>query len=315
MIALGIDTSNYATSLALVDLRQTRILAQVKLMLEVKPGALGLRQSDAVFAHIKNLPGALGSLFAQSGGARIGAVGVSVRPRDEAGSYMPCFLAGRAAAAAAAGAAGVPVYEYAHQAGHVMAALFGTGLARERELAFLAFHASGGTTDALDCSLKENCLSVQKLATSLDLFAGQAVDRVGGMLGYPFPSGQYLSEIAEHSGYNQVMKPVLKQGSCCLSGLENKCRRLYDDGTPPQDVARYCLRSIGETVAAMVGPLERARPQQPILFAGGVLSSELIRRQLRARFPQARFCEPAYLSADNAVGVAALACREMEQYE
>ena len=315
MIALGIDTSNYSTSLALVDFERQEILAHHKLMLEVKPGALGLRQSDAVFAHIKNLPGSLQALFAQAGQVKIDAVGVSVRPRDEEGSYMPCFLSGKSAAYAAAMAAGVPVFEFSHQAGHVMAALFGTGYAAAQKLDFLAFHVSGGTTDALGCSLNGKNLAIRKLATSLDLFAGQAVDRVGGMLGYPFPSGKFLSQIAVKSSYNKTMKPVLKDGNCCLSGLENQCRKLFENGAPPEDVARYCLCSVGRTVEAMTVPLAQSRPDQPIIFAGGVLSSELIRAQLGERFKQARFCEPAFLSADNAVGVAVLACRELENYE
>ncbi len=315
MIALGVDTSNYATSLALVDLEHNRILAHQKRMLPVQEGALGLRQSDAVFAHVKQLPDALDALYAEAGDIRIGAVGVSVRPRDAQGSYMPCFLVGQTMAHAAAKASGVPVFAFSHQAGHMMAALYGSGLANEPQLDFLAFHVSGGTTDALGCVLDQGKLTIDQLGTSLDLFAGQAVDRVGGMLGYSFPSGQYLSDIAAESTCNQTMKPVLKGSDCCLSGLENQCKKLFDDGAPPQDIARYCLLSIAATVEAMAAPLVAARPDRPMIFAGGVLSSSVIRARLADRFPQAHFCEPAYLSADNAVGIAALACREMKYYE
>lgn len=314
MIALGIDTSNYATSAALFDSRERKILAAEKRMLPVQKGALGLRQSDAVFAHVKQLPDVLRTLFEKAGALpeKIGAVGVSTRPRPVEGSYMPCFLAGRAAAASAAVSLGVPLVETSHQQGHVMAALFGTGFAFEAEKSFFAFHVSGGTTDGLACRLCGKRLEVAQRATSLDLFAGQAVDRVGGMLGFVFPSGPEVSRLAAESTREVFLKPVLKGGDCCLSGLENKCRQMLARGEAPCDVARFCLLSVGETVAAMAERLRAEAPNNDLLFAGGVLSSEVIRAQLDRRCKNGYFCEPSWLSADNAVGVALLAYRELE---
>ena len=63
----------------------------------------------------------------------------------------------------------------------------------EKDTPFLAFHVSGGTTEALWVSPKHGKLEVELAASSLDLKGGQAVDRVGGMLGLPFPSGKYLA--------------------------------------------------------------------------------------------------------------------------
>ena len=314
MIALGIDTSNYATSAALYDSEKGAVLAAEKRMLPVREGALGLRQSDAVFAHVKQLPDVLRELFEQAGPlpGKLGAVGVSTRPRPVAGSYMPCFLAGRAPAVCAASALGVPLVETTHQQGHVMAALYGAGFARERDKSFFAFHVSGGTTDALACRLAGKQLAVEQRATSLDLFAGQAVDRVGGMLGFAFPSGAEVSRLAASSHSNAFLKPVLKGGDCCLSGLENKCRSMLERGEAPCDVARYCLLSVGETIAAMAERLCATSPDDDLVFAGGVLSSDVIRAQLARRFSNGYLCEPAWLSADNAVGVAILACRELE---
>ena len=310
MIYLGVDTSNNATSAALYDSAARTLLGHQKLMLPVAKGALGLRQSDAVFSHIKNLPAVFEALFQVSGVRHIDAVGVSSRPRTLEGSYMPCFLAGVASATAVAASHGAPLYAFSHQQGHVMAALYGCGLAFEDELDFTAFHVSGGTTDGLYCALAGKELRIEQAATSLDLFAGQAVDRTGALLGFDFPSGPQLSALAETSGSPQFMKPVLKGRDCCLSGLQNKCEKLFADGAAPQDIARYCLLSVGETVAAMCDRMLADRPQQPLVFAGGVLSSSVIRRQLSARFPSARFCEPAWLSADNAAGIAVLASRE-----
>jgi N6-L-threonylcarbamoyladenine synthase len=98
---LGVDTSNYTTSLAVVDDRLT-VLANLKYPLPVKEGERGLRQSDALFAHTKQLPGAFAELRSLLTEYQPLAVGVSERPRNRDGSYMPCFLAGVSAAEAAA---------------------------------------------------------------------------------------------------------------------------------------------------------------------------------------------------------------------
>ena len=50
---LGIDTSNYTTSVAVAD-EDGQIVANLKAPLPVKEGERGLRQSDALFAHTKN---------------------------------------------------------------------------------------------------------------------------------------------------------------------------------------------------------------------------------------------------------------------
>ena len=97
-VYVGIDTSNYTTSVALCN-EDGRILANLKSPLPVKEGARGLRQSDAVFEHVRNLPALMKELEAELIGKRVVAVGVSATPRDAEGSYMPCFLSGKSAAA------------------------------------------------------------------------------------------------------------------------------------------------------------------------------------------------------------------------
>ena len=100
---LGVDTSNYATSLAVFDTAGEVVCAK-KRFLPVKPGQLGLRQSDALFHHTTALPEMLHELAQEFDLTRIDAVGVSQKPRPAEGSYMPCFLAGVNAATAFAAA-------------------------------------------------------------------------------------------------------------------------------------------------------------------------------------------------------------------
>ena len=78
MTVLGFDTSNYTTSIAAFDgtsgENQSRLLP-------VKAGELGLRQADALFAHVKSLPDLAGGLFSHVDPQSVAAVGVSTRPR------------------------------------------------------------------------------------------------------------------------------------------------------------------------------------------------------------------------------------------
>ena len=176
MRTLGIDTSNYATSLAVFDTNAGEVVCDCKRFLPVREGQLGLRQSDALFHHTAALPEMLAELGQKVNLTQIEAVGVSARPRPVDGSYMPCFLAGVSAATAFCAAKGIPLVQTTHQQGHIAAALYATGDFTLFEREALVFHVSGGTTDLLLCHEAE---SITPLGTSSDLYAGQAVDRLG----------------------------------------------------------------------------------------------------------------------------------------
>lgn len=299
---LGIDSSNYTSSAALC--RDGRVLVNAKQFLPVEAGTLGLRQSDAVFHHVRNLPAVLEEALAAASG--ISAVGVSCAPRDENGSYMPCFLAGQAMARSIAAALGIPLYTFSHQAGHIMAALYSAGM---RELAaspFIAFHVSGGTTEALLVTPDaERIFACRKIAGSLDLKAGQAVDRVGRLLGLPFPAGPALDRLAAGGRSPERPRPTMKGADFCLSGIENKCGVLLTAGHTPEEVARYCIDSILAALDAACQFLRKEYGSLPLLFAGGVMANSVIRSSLGEKYG-GHFAEPAF-SSDNATGTALLA--------
>ena len=309
---LGIDTSNYTTSAAVYE---DGAICMEKRLLPTAPGALGLRQSDAVFAHVKQLGEIAEALFAKAGSAPIAAAGVSAFPRREEGSYMPCFLVGETAARVYAAAADVPLYRFSHQEGHIMAALYSAGKMEWKNRPFLAFHLSGGTTDALLVTPKQGLFTVRQVGGSLDLKAGQAVDRVGLMLGLTFPCGPQLSALAAEWEEPVKVRPVLKGTSCCLSGIENKCAGFQREGRPAAFIARYCLESIRAALAGMTEALLREFAPEygelPLLYAGGVMASSVIRERMERDFGGV-FAEPQF-SSDNAAGTAILAALAHER--
>ena len=302
-VFLGIDTSNYTTSAALYDTENDRIVME-KQLLPVKSGELGLKQSDAVFQHIKQLPQLLERLFGQCQ-MSVAGVGVSVTPRRSEGSYMPCFLVGSAVASSISSALSVPKYEFSLQEGHIMAALYSAGHLELLQDEFYAFHLSGGTTECLSVKYRQGLFEVKLLASSLDLKAGQAVDRVGVMLGLPFPAGKYLDEMACRCTDKVSVRPCMKGLDCSLSGVENQCRRMLEQGVPKEQIARYCIEYICETVSCMTEGIFAAYGVKPVVYAGGVMSNSMIQREISTRFG-GYFAAPAF-SSDNSAGIAVLA--------
>ena len=309
---LGIDTSNYTTSAALYDKNANHIVHEKKL-LPVKKGELGLRQSDAVFHHIQRLPLLMQGLF-ENHRPVLSAIGASLKPRDVEGSYMPCFTVGVSQAKTLGAALSLPVYFFSHQAGHITAALYAAKRLDLLQKQFLAFHVSGGTTEAvLVTPDKEKILFMQEVAKTLDLNAGQAVDRVGKLLGLSFPAGPELEKLAlQYTGPSKV-RPVLKGTDCCLSGLENQCMRLKNEGHPPEKVARYCLAYLQCTLEAMCESLLLKYGSLPVVFAGGVMSNSILREALTKKY-NAVFSTPEF-SSDNAAGIAILTAIKAKQYE
>lgn len=299
---LGMDTSNYTTSTALYD-DAARAVTQQKRLLPVKSGQKGLRQSDAVYLHLKQLPELMETLFADVRGA-VAAVGVSVRPRDMEGSYMPCFEAGQAAARSVAAALHVPVYAFSHQAGHIAAALYSANKLDWLGKPFLAFHLSGGTTEAVLCRPGNGVPKMEVAASSLDLKAGQAVDRVGLMLGLPFPAGPALEALSHKSSRNFSIRPSMKGCDCSLSGIENRCADMHARGDPDEDVARYCICAVKAALEGMTLALRERFPSLPLLYAGGVMSNSDIRAYFTERY-DAVFARPGF-SSDNAAGISVL---------
>lgn len=301
--SVGIDTSNYTTSAARYDGEQ--VLENRKLLLPVKPGEKGLRQSDAVFHHVKQLPQVLEPIL-EMGPA--GVVGVSITPRSEMGSYMPCFLVGKGFACTLGAAWGVGVKFFSHQQGHIAAALYSAGKLELLDRKFLAFHVSGGTTEALLVQPDPQGMpEVELVAQSLDLKAGQAVDRVGVILGMGFPCGPELERAALAWDRPVKARAYMKGRDCSLSGVENQCRKLWEEGHPREEVARTCLEMVLAALDAMCAGLLEDFGPLPVVFSGGVCSNSILRERLTEKYGGA-FAAPEF-SADNGAGAAILAWR------
>ena len=304
MVSLGIDTSNYTTSVALFDSSCNKLISKKKL-LPVKKGEKGLRQSDAVFHHTVQLPELIEELFSEFSG-EIDCIGVSSRPCDIDGSYMPCFLTGISVARSLGFVMGKPVYEFSHQQGHIAAVLQSTNNTELFKRDFIAFHVSGGTTEAVLVKPdKSKILITEKVFYSSDLKAGQAIDRVALSLGIDFPGGRELDLLSRTSNMDFKIKPSLKDNTLSLSGVENKCMKMLENGERKEDIAKFCIDYISVSLESVADYLLNEYGNLPLVFSGGVMSNSLIRERFTEKYG-AVFTTPEF-SSDNALGIAVLA--------
>ncbi len=301
-IVLGIDTSNYTTSCAIYNSEDNTVVNAGKL-LPVKEGERGIRQSDAVFHHVSQIYPLLEELLRDK--PNIDAVCASKTPRPQQDSYMPCFTVGESVARSIKAALNVPFFETSHQQGHIMAALFSADCMELLQKSFLAFHVSGGTTEAILVTPSDkNIIDCEIVAETLDLNAGQLIDRIGVKMGLKFPCGKELEKLALEYGKLPNVKAVLRGESCSISGFENKLSDMLKNGVLNSEVAAFTLSYVEATISAMTSKLCEKFGNIPIVYAGGVMSNSLIRESLREKFG-ALFAKPEY-SCDNAAGVALL---------
>ena len=295
---LGFDTSNYTTSVAVYDGEN---MFQEKRLLSVKNGERGLRQSDAVFQHTVNIPIILNELDCNI--ERIKAVGVSTRPRNMDGSYMPCFLVGKSNARSVCKFTGAKLYETSHQTGHILAALYSVKRLDLIQDRFIAFHVSGGTTEALLVEPDDDeLIKATVIAQSTDLKAGQAIDRAGVMMGLAFPCGKALDELSKKSNKEFKIKPSMLGMDCSLSGVENKARKMLENKEAPEDISKFVLSFISSTIDKMTETLLENYGNLPLVYAGGVMSNTLIKTNITSKY-NAYFAQPVF-SCDNACGTA-----------
>ena len=303
---IGIDTSNYTTSIAFYDGIGGENCSK---LLPVKQGELGLRQSDAVFAHIKSLPELSGRLFSHIQAANITAVGVSTRPRAVEGSYMPCFLVGYSHARLLAHALNVPLVEVSHQQGHVAASLWSAGHMELLSQPHLAWHLSGGTTELLMVEPVGKNVACTKIGGTSDISAGQLIDRTGQLLQLPFPSGKHLDVLSQQAAGADLFRVKCAEMTFSLSGVQNKVQQYHEKNGIPAETAAYALRCVAYAVFRATKQALQRYPGLPVVFSGGVASNTMLRQTLEPLNPI--FAQPQY-STDNAMGVAVLAHRAME---
>jgi N6-L-threonylcarbamoyladenine synthase len=304
---MGFDTSAYTASVALVS--RNEVICEKRHVIPVPASRRGLRPSDAVFAHVQNLPELIEEMALSMAQYQIKGICVSAKPRPDPHSYLPPFSVGVGFARSLASAYHVPLMRSTHQEGHIQAALW--SIRHEEWEQFSALHISGGTTELLQVRRSgATGFDLKPMAATDDLYAGQLVDRIGVLLGLPFPSGPYLQDLARYST-NPVVLTIPRvwydgsQWRTSFSGPESQARRLWAQGVERADLARGLELLLVRTMARLV---EKANPKWPLVVVGGVAANQTFRSQFSLILQKSQdiyFASPE-LSRDNAVGIARL---------
>ncbi|KKM11778.1 hypothetical protein SY88_06970 [Clostridiales bacterium PH28_bin88] len=318
-VILGLDTSCYTTSVALVD-QEGSLLADYRQLLAVPHGEKGLQQAAMIFQHLKNLPRQWEAMGREYHLRQVVGVSASTRPRPVAGSYMPVFTVSEGQGRILAATLGVPFFPTSHQEGHIMAGLWSSRTSLPGR--FWVVHLSGGTSELLLVSRQANeevLFASQLVGGTTDLHAGQMVDRVGVTLGLPFPAGPHLEKMARAGEGTSLRIPSAVRGyQFSFSGPESHARRLIASGAEPAEVARAVELCVATTLEKVLRKAIGEHGVRDVLVVGGVAANEFIRRRLQERLAarpvSARlyFADPKY-SADNAVGVALIGLKLLKR--
>lgn len=306
---LGIDTSCYTTSVAVIA-RDGSLIAEARKILDVKEGRCGLQQSEMVFQHTRNLPALMEQVFCDRK-VRLLGVAVSGFPRPLPDSYMPAFLAGVSVAKAVALVNDLPLHIISHQENHMEAGMWSAhGPASDR---FLMLHASGGTTDLLLCVKNDReRYDITQIGGSIDLHAGQFIDRIGVALGMQFPAGKALEKLAETAKIMEEVPVSVRGTNISLSGPATSALRTLQSCENKAGMALGVEYALAESFVRMIRNGAAEHDLKDVLLVGGVASNKFIREHVIAKLKKRNisvWIPEADFSCDNASGCAAFARR------
>lgn len=291
MISLGIDTSCYTSSMVVME--DDRVLFEARKLLTVKKGTVGLRQADAFFQHVHNLPVLYKSLNEQIDLSSIQQVVVSDRPRPLEGSYMPVFTAGMRFAEVVGLSLNIPVKYLSHQENHLYACLLEHPIAD----AFIGVHISGGTSEIL--SVDENN-HIEIIGETLDLSFGKLIDRMGVYMGLDFPCGKAMDGLESHECY--PLKYALKGNDFNLSGVETKLKSFYDQDADIEKVAYTLFNYLAGLLIKVLDKVLLETGYHNIIMSGGVSANSVMRSRLQSYYGnKIKFTSIAY-ATDHAIG-------------
>ncbi len=289
----GIDTSCYTTSIAKVA--NGEVIDEERIMLSVPQGGRGLRQSEAVFAHIKNVQ----QLFLDYKTTDIKAIGYSQKPCERKTSYMPVFVVGESFAVSWAKMLGIPAVPLTHQHGHIYSAFLGREIENGE---YCAFHVSGGTLEVLEVKIEGYIKHIKKIGGTLDITCGQLIDRAGVKAGLPFPAGRHIEELYKDGGIRFAV--TVKGLEVNLSGAETQALRALEAGEDSTKVLSGVIDTTAETISKLI---ENASDYEKFIFTGGVMSNSAIRKKAEQACSEIGaeciIAEKKYCS-DNAAGIA-----------
>jgi len=297
MRVLGIETSCDDTGAAVVE--DGKLVAHVVRSQEIHVEYGGVVPEYASRTHITLLPRVVKETLSAAGVSvdAIDGVAATIGP-----GLVGSLLVGIEFAKGLAMARGIPFVGVNHVEAHLVSA----GLEQDLPYPFLGMVASGGHTEIFH--VIEPGVT-RRLGSTRDDAAGEAFDKVGKVLGLPYPGGPHVDRLAREGNSRAIDFPVARLPGDALdvsmSGLKTAVKLLVEREPRPipearlRDIAASAERAI---VTALVERLSQALDRHPVralTVAGGCACNTLLRREaariaeergIPARFPSPQFC-------------------------
>ncbi len=264
--------------------------------------------------HIEAIYGLADEALSRAGITRqeVDAVAVTYAP-----GLIGAVLVGVNFAKAAALALGKPLIPVHHIRGHIAANYIASP---DLKPPFLCLVVSGGHTTIVDV---KDYTNMEILGTTLDDAAGECFDKVGRVLGMPYPGGAALDKAAQLGDESKYVLPRSKPGAnpydMSFSGLKTASLNLIHHAQQvgeELDVNSLCAgfcAAVSDTLVPRVEQAIRQTGRDKIAVAGGVAANSRIRRDILTvaeKLGAKVYMPPLSLCGDNAAMIGAQAYYE-----
>ena len=304
MNILAVESSCDETAVAIVKDGRQVLTDCIASQVELHRIYGGVVPEIASRKHIEAIYGLADQALERAGLSRgdIDALAVTYAP-----GLIGAVLVGVNFAKAAALALNKPLIPVHHIRGHIAANYIAYP---ELEPPFLCLVVSGGHTMIVDV---QDYTKMEILGTTLDDAAGECFDKVGRVLGMPYPGGAALDRAAQLGNEKKYTLPVAKPGenpyNMSFSGLKTATLNLiHHAGQVGEelDIPSLCAGFSAAVSDTLVPRVVRALEQtghRKIAVAGGVAANSRIRRDILAAAESLRaavYLPPLSLCGDNA---------------
>ena len=277
MKILGIETSCDETSIAIVEDGRKVIVNNTISQIELHKEFGGVKPSIAKFAHEEVIDGLIEKTLADAKLSlnNIDAIAVTIGP-----GLVISLLVGFKRAKELANKFEKKLIGVNHLFGHICSNYLESNL----EPPFMCLLASGGHTQIIDV---KNYTDYEIIGTTLDDACGEAFDKIGRLLGLPYPGGPNLEKLALDGNPEAFKLPEAKVGTYdfSFSGLKTAVLRLVQ--TLPTnynkaDLAASFQENVTNTLVKKIISAAKDKNSQKIVIAGGVTANKTLREKLQA---------------------------------
>lgn len=308
MITLGIESSCDETAIAVLENGRTVLSSIVSSQIQTHAKWGGVVPEIAAREHAS----ALNSVFCEAvSQAKIQPTEIDLIAVTQGPGLVGCLLVGASFAKGLAQILKKPVVPVNHIHAHVHGALLGIDKGDAEIYPTLALVASGGHTNLYYMT---SPVQFSLVAHTIDDACGESFDKVGKMLGLPYPGGPHIERLARQGDPTKCKLPRMlerkSQMAFSYSGLKtavaNQVKLNSKDISHADIAAAFQTEAVGQLIRKIKIALELNSNVKSIVISGGVAANQYFQSTIQAStkvpcyFPGIVYC------SDNGAMIAAM---------